>query len=246
MNRRLLLPLRVPELGPSLGRLVAGTSARGGSLPLDGVRYRLATRIFEGAGEARCLAAGDERAAALAAIGRATWQAAWDEAVMGVAEMLVHRVASHLEAEARAVRMGPRRRARLPFDAKERRALAARLGSAGAELMPALDSLDRLSAGALNATGLEPDAVANWQDALKLAARRLEAAWLALVDTVETELVRCMAAADEVARWRKPMWPVGVGGGAAMVLALWLGLVFGGYLEAPDWLARIWQVVSGK
>ena len=45
-NANLLLPLRVPELGPSLGKLVSGTERPTHWIPLDTVRYRLATRII--------------------------------------------------------------------------------------------------------------------------------------------------------------------------------------------------------
>ena len=171
---------------------------------------------------------------------------AWDEAVIAVAGLLADRVTAHLDAEAQAVRMGRRKRARLRFDTQQRRALTARLGSAGADLMPALDSLEHHAARALDATGLEPEAVAGWQDALKLAARLLGAAWLSLEEAVEEEVAHWRSRADDVARWRRPMWPVFVGGTAAVLLAAWMGLIFGGYLPAPRWLTQLWQLVFGR
>jgi hypothetical protein len=243
---KLLLPLRVPELGPSLGKLVSGAGPAPGGLRLDEFRHRLVTRIIEHAGEARRLSANEERAPAVAALGRDIWLAAWDELIGAVAQTLAASVNARLEAEARAVRMPRRLRRRVLLDESERRALAARLGSSGAVLIPALDTVEREGAAALAATPMERDAVTAWQDALKTAARRLEAAWLALEDAVEAEQARWAEVADRVATWRKPMWPVVVVGLVALLLAGWFGLAFGGYLPAPPWLIRLWEQGVGS
>jgi hypothetical protein len=244
-NPKLLLPLRVPELGPSLGKLVSGTERRVGWIPLDSFRYQLSTRIIDSAGEARQLAARDERASALEAVGRAAWQEAWDETVANIAVAFLDRIAKHLDAEAAAAGMSSRRRAKLAVADSERRALTARLGSAGASLIPALDALDRNAARAMKATGLEREALEAWQESLMLAARRLEAAWLSLEHAVEREGERWTAVADRVAGWRKPLWPVYAVGSVALGVALWLGLILGGYLDPPVWMARLWQAVFG-
>ena len=240
-NTKLLLPLRVPELGPSLGKLVSGAGRSPGGLRLDEYRHRLVTRIIEHAGEARRLSANEERAPAVAALGRDVWLAAWDELVGAVAQSLTASVNARLETEARAVRMPRRLRRRVLLDEAERRALAARLGSSGAVLIPALDVVERQGAAALAATPMERDAVTAWQEALKTAGRRLEAAWLALEDAVEAEQARWTEVADRVAKWRKPLWPVLVVGLLALLVAGWFGLVYGGYLPAPQWLIRLWE-----
>ncbi len=240
-NTKLLLPLRVPELGPSLGKLVSGASREVGNVRLDEFRYRLVTRIIEHAGEARRLSANEERGPAVAALGRDIWLAAWDELVSAVAQSLVAGINARLEAEARAVRMPRRLRRRVVLDEAERRSLAARLGSSGAVLIPALDAVEQRGAAALAATPAERDAVTAWQEALKTAARRLEAAWLALEDAVEAETTRWSDVAEQVARWRKPLWPVIVTGLLGLLAAAWFGLVFGGYLPAPAWLVRLWE-----
>ena len=49
--------------------------------------------------------------------------------------------------------------------------------------------------------------------------------------------------ADEVARWRKPLWPVVAVCGVVIVGAAWLGLVMGGFIAAPGWLESAWQWV---
>ncbi len=243
---KLLLPLRVPELGPSMGKLVSGTERQTGWIPLDTIRYRLATRIIDNTGEARRLAADEERASALEAVGRVAWQEAWDEAVATVAQALLERIEKHLDAEARAVGMSLKQRDKLKLGESDRRALTARLGSAGASLMPALDEIDRSAGHAAKATGSEPDVMEKWQETLKLAARRLEAAWLALEQAVDKEKERWMVVADQVAGWCKPLWPVYVVGIVCGGLALWLGLVFGGYVDPPLWLIRLWQAVFGS
>ena len=244
-SSKVLLPLRVPELGPSLGKLLSVSAGTRGEEWLDPVRYRLGTRIIESGGEARRLASSEERSATIAAIGREVWKQAWDEAVGSAAELLVNRLEAHLEAEALAVRMGRRRRARLKYNQQEKRALTARLGANGAELIPALDELHAHAERAFSATGLEPDAVQNWQDSLGKAGRRLEAAWMELERAVEDEVAKGLRYADEVADWRRPVWPIMAVGLVVVPCATWFGLVLGGYITAPGWLTRVWQVVFG-
>jgi len=78
---------------------------------------------------------------------------------------------------------------------------------------------------------------AEWQEALRAAARRLEAAWLSLESGVAEEQRRWAAEVEAMARWRPPLWPVLALGLPFAAALLWLGLVVGGYLPAPAWLA---------
>lgn len=245
-NPKLLLPLRIPELGPSLGKLVTGTPRPLSWVPLDSARYRLATRIISSTGEARRLAANEERAAALAAIGRAAWQEAWEEAVSSVADLVLSRIAEQLEAEAVAVGMSRRKRGELGIGAADRRALAARLGSAGSDLVAVLDELEERATDVLDATALNRGAVEAWQESLKIAARRLEAAWLALEQGVEREEYRWTGVADRVAAWRRPLWPVGLVGSLVLLPTIWLGLILGGYVDVPSWLQSAWSAVFDR
>lgn len=238
-----LLPLRVPELGPYLGKVVSGTNRAPGGVRLDAVRLRLATKVFQRAGEARRLASRESRDAAVAAIGRTAWLEAWEEAVSGAATVLADRITERLDAEARAARIPARRRRRMLPGPEERRALRARVGSAGAVLVAALDDVERHGAAAIGATGLDPGTVGAWQESLCTAGRRLEAAWLALEDAIDREADRWRGVADAVARWRRPLWPVLSAGVVAVVLAAWLGLVLGGFLESPAWLTELWRSV---
>lgn len=244
-HAQLLLPLRIPELGPALGKLVTGTGSDPAGLVLDGIRYRLVTRVMEQAAEARRLAARGERAAAVAAVGRTAWLEAWEEAVTAVADLLLQQVAARLTGAAAVARIPKRRRRRLGPGPTERRALAARLGSAGAVLVAVLDALERCASGACDATPLERGQMDAWGEALTAAARRLEAAWLALEDAVEAESERWDRVVQQTAAWRKPLWPVFVTGTVLLPPAIWLGLVVGGYVAPPPWLAQIWETLLG-
>ena len=245
-DEKLLLPLRVPELGPHLSKVVTGSGGTPRAFDLDAVRLKLATRVFEGAGEARRLAARGERHAAVGAVGRTMWLEAWDEAVGSIATLLADHVAERLDLEARARRLPRRRRKRLVPDAVERRAIAMRLGAAGAILVHALDRLEPLAARVPTATALERDAVEAWQDGLRALARRLEAAWLNLESAVDTELDRWESVAHDVAAWRPPVWPVIAGGSTVLAVALWLGLILGGQIAPPTWFTELWQAVLGR
>lgn len=242
---KLLIPLRVPELGPSLGKLITARRDGSAEIRLDEFRFQLVTKILESAGEARRLAATGQRAAAISALGRAAWLGAWEETVAALGERLAVRVAKRLEAEAIAVRMPQRVRREVALEATERRAIAARLGSAGAHLVSALDELESRAEAALSATGLERDIMDDWHAALHAAARKLEAAWLDLEVVVVEEQARWEQVVDEVAEWRKPMWPVYAFGVVASAAAIWLGLVMGGQIGTPAWLAKIWGTPFG-
>jgi hypothetical protein len=231
---KLLIPLRVPELGPSLGKLVTGTGRSPGGLSLTGIRYHLVTKMIETAGEARRLAANEERSAAIFAVSPVFWLTAWEETINAVAAMVLEQVGSQINREADRVGMPQEVRQRFLPGASERRTLSARLGSAGAGLVRVLDDLERRGASALAATALERSLVDAWHDALRAAGRRLEEAWLLLEDRVETELARWNPIIAQVSNWRKPLTPVLIIGGALLILAIWLGLTLGGFIPAPD------------
>ena len=242
-NSKVLLPLRVPELGSTLGRLLSVTAGTSAQRWLDPIRYKLGTRIIECGGEARRLAASGERSATLAAIGPEVWKQTWDEAVGSATDLIVQRLDAHVNAEAIAVGMGRRHRTRLAFGPQEKRTLMARLGSTGADLIIELDDLEAHAERALTATGLEPEMVRDWQHSLGVSARKLEAAWFALEQVAADEVAQRLSIADQVANWRKPVWPVLAVAAAVVPAVAWFGLVLGGYLAAPGWLTNIWEMV---
>lgn len=240
---KLLIPVRIPELGPALGKLLTGT----GHSPLNPTRERqrvaMLSRLFAAAGEARRLAAEGARTEAVQTLGFDLWLETWEQAVGGIARDLVERVNGRLEAEARAVRMPRRLRRRALLDAAEVRGLTGRLGVAGALLVPAVDHVQAQGVRLLAATASDRAALDDWQRALLTAARRLEAAWLALEEQIDEETARWREAVALVAAWRRPLWPVAVAGLPALAAAAWLGAVLGGYFPSPAWLTRAWSLL---
>ena len=242
-HAKILIPVRVPELGPALGKLLTGSGQSPADVTLDRQRLAMVGRLIEAAGEARRLAAEGARPEAVQAVGLELWMEVWERAVNGVARDLVERANRQLEAEARAGRMPRRLRRRVVLDAAEVRGLTGRLGAAGAGLVPALDDLQARGRRLLSAAATDRAALEEWQRALLTAARRLEAAWLALEEQLADETARWREAVALVAAWRRPLWPVAAVGVPALAAAAWLGLVLGGYLPAPAWLQRVWSLL---
>src|SRR5213593_4797666 len=241
---KLPMPLRVPELAPSLGRIIVPRRLFDPWVPVDDIREELATRVLELGGDGRAVAArdaegerGQDRARILEVTGRGAWAAAWEHAVRRAGA----RVAEALEAEitrtARQVRLPRRRLRRRLLSNAEKRAIVARLGTGGGTFVAALDALETAGGRVADASVLEKDAHAEWQEALRTVARRLEAAWLALETEVDEERLRWTPEIDAVAAWRPPLWPIFVVWTPLSILLIWLGLILGGYLPAPAWLA---------
>src|SRR5712691_7272151 len=181
------MPLRVPELASSLGRLLVPRRLEEPWVPLDDLREDLATRVMELGGQARVAAAREERARVVDAVGRRAWLEAWEVAVRQAAERVTAALDGESERAARRVRMPGRQRRRRRLTGSEKRAIAARLAAGGESFVAALDVLDGAALGARDAGVLDKTTHAEWQDALRAAARRLEAAWLALETAVAEE-----------------------------------------------------------
>ena len=234
---KIAMPLRVPELASSLGRLLVPRRLEEPWVPLDDLREELATRVMELGGQARAAAAGEAREQVLEAVSRRAWLAAWEAAVRQAAARVTAALDGEIERAARRVRMPPRQRRRRLLTGSEKRAIAARLAAGGEAFVAALDALDRAGLLVRDAGVLDKTLHAEWQDALRAAARRLEAAWLALETAVAEERRRWAVETDAIARWRPSLWPVIVGLTPLAAGLIWLGLVLGGYLPAPAWLA---------
>jgi hypothetical protein len=232
------IPLRVPELAPSLGRLLVPRRLVQPWVPLDDIREELATRVIELGGEARAAGMQEDRERVLEAVSRRAWLAAWERAVRRVAERVTQSLDGRIERAARRVRLPRRRWRRRLVSAAERRAIAARLASGGEHFVAALDALDAAAARARQASVLDKAAHAEWQEALRTVARRLEEAWLALEAEAAEEERRWAAEIEAVERWRPSLWPVLALWAPLAAALVWLGLVVGGYLPAPAWLAQ--------
>jgi hypothetical protein len=221
----------VPELGPSLGQLGdpppdAGAVAFGARL--DDIRLRLVTGVFELAGAGRAFAAAGDPDGAVASLGRVAWLALWEKAVDASAERVVATVNAAFEVAAAESRF-PRRRLRtVLLTPDDTRAIAARLGGGGGPFVSALDELEQAARGA---------AGAEWRSALTAAARRLEAAWLALEQAAAAEQRRWQVDVERVRAWHLPRWPLWLLTAVVLAVATYLGLVLGGYVPVPPPLA---------
>ncbi len=231
------MPLRVPEFAPSLGRLLVPRRLEPPWVPLEGVREELATRVLELGGEARTAALREERELVLVLMSRRAWLVAWEQAVRRAGERVTRALDGEIARLAQNVRMPRRVQRRRQLSAAEKRAIAARLAAGGEGLVAALDALDAAATRVRGASVLDKAAHAEWQDALRTAARRLEAAWLALEAAVAAERRRWAEELDALARWRPPLWPLLALWTPLAVAVGWLGLVLGGYVAAPAWLA---------
>lgn len=235
---RIPMPLRVPELASPLGRLIVPRRLDEPWIPLDDAREELATRIIELAGAGRLAAQREDRAAVLTATAPGVWRTAWEHAVRRVAERLAQALDREIEWTARRVRMPRRQWRRRVLSPAERRAIAARLAVGGETFASSLRELEVAAHAAGQASVVDREAHATWQEALRAAARRLEAAWLALETAAHAERERWAPEIMDIERWRPPLWPVFAWWIPFAAAALWLGLVIGGYLPAPAWLAQ--------
>ena len=238
---KLLMPLRVPELAPSLGRIIVPRRLLDPWVPVDDIREELATRVLELGGEGRSAAAresdGDTRARVLEVTGRRAWTAAWDHAVRRAGARVADALDAEIARTGRQVRLPRLRLRRHLLSTAEKRAIVARLGTGGGPFVAALDELEAAAARAGDASVLEKDAHAAWQEALRTVARRLEAAWLALEAEVDAERERWNPEFEALAAWRPALWPIFVVWIPLAALLVWLGLILGGYVAAPAWLA---------
>jgi hypothetical protein len=217
------VPELLPELGPLLGRLVAPPAERSPiEAGFDQVRLELLSALFDRAREARDLLAGGDEPAAHSALGGGVWLGVWEQAVSAVTRAVSGEIELRIR-EAATLSRYPRKRlaAALP-DAEALRLLAARLSATGIELEAALERLGELS---------RP-----WQEGLRRAAGELEAAWERLLATAREELLTWDQRAAAIRAWRRPWQPLLLVSAVLFGLAIWLGLVLGGFLSAPGWL----------
>jgi hypothetical protein len=233
----------IPELGPYLGRLSdppAITHRDPRMIPLDDIRIRMVTGVFELAGAARSFAGAGDPQGAMASLSRLAWLGLWEKAVAGSAERISAAVNTGFHAAARESRFAAHRLKRLLLTPDDTRAIAARLGSGGAPFVAALDLLEQTVHSASSRSHPQPG---EWQAALTAAARRLESAWLSLEQSAAVELQRWQGEIERVRAWSRPRWPLWLFTIAVLTGAIYLGLVLGGYLPVPEalrGLARFW------
>jgi hypothetical protein len=238
--------LEIPELGPSFGRLVAPPPPPPGSppswIPLEDLRLALVSQLFELAGDARRWAGEGDRELALATLNREAWETAWRRTVQGVALRAAEAVGQRLLAAAAEARLPTRRARALVLDEGEVQALAARLAAGTPAFEQALTALDR-TAHQVRSPRAPREAVAEWQDALVTAARRLESAWLELEDALAREWRDWSIEIEEVRARRRPLWPLAVFGVVLLLILGYAGLLVGGYLPIPQFLRGVVEAI---
>lgn len=239
-----LIPIRVPEFGPSISKLTV-ESHRPDPIGRDAVRMRLVTKLFANAGDSRRLASQDDRTAALACLSRDAWLSLWEEATVRLSSGIADYATAQIARKARFVRMPGRMQRKLVLTDEDRRAISGRLGSSGSEFVHVLDDVANTSLTVLDAPANQKGALEKWQEAQLRAARRLEQAWATVEVALDDELSYWNSAADRVGNWKKSVMPVVVFLVVGSIAAIWLGLILGGYVAAPNWFATLWGVVFG-
>jgi hypothetical protein len=200
---------------------------------LEDIRIDLVSGIFDMAGAARSFMEAGDRHGAVASLGRVAWLDRWERAVAGAAQRVADSVNTKLRAAALESRLPERQLAPLLLTAEDVRAIGSRLGSGGAGFVSALDALEQTvpaaaASGARGRLGQE-----EWQVALATAARRIESAWLALIDACRREQERWSRDIERVRAWRRPTAPLWLVTVLLLLILSYLGLVLGGYLPVP-------------
>ena len=230
--------LTVPELGGALGRVAAPRPSREGPA-LDRIRIALATDLFVAASEARDLATGGDIPSAMEALNQPVWTGIWERAASAAGQELSDQVLAEFHDAAAESRMPRAYLARWTPTEPERRAITAHLGKGTRRLELALEELTAVATRMRDDAPRDSPALAEWSKAVDLCARRVEAAWIELLEAADKERRRWAVEVDRVRRWRRPRWPMWLLTGALVAAAVYLGLVFGGFVEPPAFL-RPW------
>jgi hypothetical protein len=220
----------VPELGPLLGRLSVPQGPASGLVPLDDIRLKLVSELFDLAGAAREFAAEGDIPGAVQSLNRQGWLAAWERAVEAAAHRVSERIAARIESAAQEARLPRKKLAKLRLTDEERRGIEVRLGSGGSFLVEALDALE----ATVREASRKPVPASRWRDALSGVARRLESAWLALEEAAAREEASWQQDIAEIRRWRRPRWPIWLVSLVILGSAVYLGAVLGGLVPVPD------------
>ena len=210
----------IPELGPLLGALVDPADDGAGDVPLDSVRLSMVGALFERADAARRMVASGDEAGGRDALGSRVWIQIWDDAAERSAAVVTQRIDREIRQAAAFSRYPRKRVTDLLPSVEDRRVLAARLSASGMGLETAAPGLDSPGVG--------------WQESQRRMAGELEQSWHRLVRTAREELGFWEAKIQSVRAWRRPWWPLLLGGGIALALSTWIGLMLGGYLPVPE------------
>ena len=148
---------------------------------------------------------------------RAGWSAAWEQAVSQAGRTISSEIESRLRAAAQVSRYPARRLNQELPTVEDRSVLLARLASAGIQYEEAITRVE------------DPTQI-------RRASGELEVAWDQLVVTASEELSRWDLRATRIRSWRRPWTPFVLATAVVLALAIWVGLVLGGYLRSPSWM----------
>jgi hypothetical protein len=207
----------VPEVGPLLGRFAESAPRGPAAFPLDDLRLRLLSALYDRFGEARrALGAGNPgRAGEL--ISRDTFLGLWKDASSTAADRLLAELDRRFRAAGEESRMP---RAMLANEApsdSDRKVIRARIEAAGIPL-------ERIES---------PDSAPDVTTALLHAAMALDESWERLGSTAVAELASWERDVARVRAWRRDTTVLWIGTAIAAIAAIALGLSLGGYLPAP-------------
>ena len=233
----------VPELGPSLGHLCdpPDLNLQRGALDIgfEDIRLELVTGLFDVAGAARSFAAAGDRQGAIASLGRVVWINLWERAVASAGRRIADVVNVRLRDAALESHLPRKGLEEFLLKDQDVRAIGSRLGSGGAGFIAALDALEQTvpvaaSPGVRGRLGVE-----EWQRALAAAARRLESAWLALMESAKREQQRWRSEIERVRVWQRPRKVLWLVTAILLLVMTYFGLILGGYLPVPAFLRGV-------
>jgi hypothetical protein len=207
----------IPELGPLLGRF-AGSAPRGpDGFPLDDLRFRLLSGLYERFGQARRELQDGNAARAGELISRTTFLELWKEASGTAGDRLLAELDRRFDAAREESRMPVAALASLrPSDA-DRRTIRARIEAAGIPL-------ERIES---------PEAAPDQTSSLLRATMALDESWERMGATAVAELASWERDVARVRAWQRPTAPLWILTGVVLSLATALGMSLGGYLPAP-------------
>ncbi|NOT08593.1 MAG: hypothetical protein HOP28_10365, partial [Gemmatimonadales bacterium] len=146
----------------------------------------------------------------------------WERAVAAASAAVAEEAERRLRHAAIAARYPAKRLASLLPDVEEKRVLSARLSAVGVPLEEGTADLG--------------EAPSEWIGAITRMAGELESAWDGLHRAARQELQMWERRADGIRGWRRPWRTLGLIGGLSLSLAVWAGLVLGGFLPVPNFL----------
>jgi hypothetical protein len=209
----------------------------------EDIRLHLVTGLFDVAGAARSFAAAGDRQGAIASLARIVWIERWERAVAAAARRITDVVNARLHEAAQESHLSQSGLSHFLLSQDDERAIASRLGSGGAGFVAALDALELTVPVAAAPGPRGRQGVEEWQLALAAAARRLESAWLTLLESSLTEQQRWRSEIERVRSWQRPRRLLWLATILLLSVATYLGLVLGGYLPVPrllQGLADFW------